>query len=284
MPLFPNTETQSWSDADSQEGGFYGDVATPKKSTSLLDSALNLLDPSKARLSIAGLLTGGSRTNRNQVTNIGFNKSGSIGSDDWRVRVSLADSARYFYNNQDRGILAPLFTGSTNNNGVIFPYTPQIQVQHTARYGSTKLTHSNYDSYFYEGSEVQAITITGEFTVQNTTEADYLLAAVYFFRACTKMWFGQGERAGNPPPLVYLDGYGAHYFPHVSCVITNFSHTMPQDVDYVETVVNGGATRLPTTSSMSVTLQPVVSRSKATGFNLDDFARGNLLRNRGGFI
>lgn len=284
MPLFPNTETQSWSDADSQEGGFYGDVATPKKSTSLLDSALNLLDPSKARLSIAGLLTGGSRTNRNQVTNIGFNRAGSIGSDDWRVRVSLADSARYFYNNQDRGILAPLFTGSTNNNGVIFPYTPQIQVQHTARYGSTKLTHSNYDSYFYEGSEVQAITITGEFTVQNTTEADYLLAAVYFFRACTKMWFGQGERAGNPPPLVYLDGYGAHYFPHVSCVITNFSHTMPQDVDYIQTVVNGGATRLPTTSSMSVTLQPVVSRSKATGFNLDDFARGNLLRNRGGFI
>jgi hypothetical protein len=282
MPLFPNTETQSWSDADSQEGGFYGDVATPKKSTSLLDSALNLLDPSKARLSIAGLLTGGSRTNRNQVTNIGFNKS--IGSNDWRVRVSLADSARYFYNNQDRGILAPLFSGSTNNNGVIFPYTPQIQVQHTARYGSTKLTHSNYDSYFYEGSEVQAITITGEFTVQNTTEADYLLAAVYFFRACTKMWFGQGERAGNPPPIVYLDGYGAHYFPHVSCVITNFSHTMPQDVDYIETVVNGGATRLPTTSSMSVTLQPVVSRSKATGFNLDDFARGNLLRNRGGFI
>ena len=51
------------------------------------------------------------------------------------------------------------------------------------------------------------------------------------------MFFGQGAKAGNPPPIVYLDGYGSHYFPHVPCVITNFTHNLPNDVDYIEVPV-----------------------------------------------
>ena len=75
-------------------------------------------------------------------------------------------------------------------NGVIFPYTPQIQVTHQARYNPQIVTHSNYASYFYEGSEISAINVTADFTVQNIAEGQYLLAAVYFFRAVTKMFFG----------------------------------------------------------------------------------------------
>ena len=47
-------------------------------------------------------------------------------------------------------------------------------------------------------------------------------------------FFGQGDNVGNPPPIVFLDGYGEHYFPHVPCVISSFTHTLPTDVDYVE--------------------------------------------------
>lgn len=249
----------------------------------VVDAALNLFDPKNARLSISGLLTGGVSSKKTSPTTIGFNKSSSAGTNDWRVRISLADRANYFYQSTDKGIMAPLFTG-TGQSGVVFPYTPQIQIQHTARYGNQKLTHSNYDAYFYEGSEVQAITISGDFTVQNDIEAKYVLASVYFFRACTKMWFGQGSQVGNPPPLVYLDGYGDHYFPHVSCVITNFSHTMPGDVDYIATNIESGTTRVPTTSQISVTLQPIVSRKKTRQFDLDQFARGRLLKGNGGFL
>jgi hypothetical protein len=260
-----------------------GVTDAPSKLPGIVDSALNIFDPSNARRAISGLLKGGVSA-KPSSTVIGFNSSGSAGQSDWRVRVSLADQSDYFYNSSAKGVLAPLFNG-TGQSGVVFPYTPNIQVQHTARYGSQKLTHSNYDAYFYEGSEVQAITISGEFTAQNELEARYVLAAIYFFRACTKMWFGQGERAGNPPPLVYLDGYGDHYFPHVSCVITNFSHTLPQDVDYIEAnPAPGETTRIPTSSTISVTLQPVVSRKKATTFDLDEFAQGNLLKGRGGFL
>jgi hypothetical protein len=275
MPLLPINDSQSNYPA-----------STPSNSGSLLDSALNIIDPSGIRKSIAGIFGG---SGKQASGNVGWNLAGNAKEQDWRLRLSLADSADYFYAGANKGIMAPLFKGSQASNGVIFPYTPQVQVQYAARYANQKLTHSNYDAYFYEGSEVQAINITGDFTVQNLKEGQYLLAVIYFLRASSKMWFGQGNsnHLGNPPPLVFLDGYGTHYFPHVPCVVTSFSHTMPQDCDYVEipTVGGPGSTRLPTTSQVSVTLQPVYSRKTLHDkFNLDDFAAGKLIKGNGGFI
>jgi hypothetical protein len=218
----------------------------------------------------------------------------AVGDTDWRVRISLAQSADYFYNAADAGIMARL----KDTGGVIFPYTPQISVNHSARYASQQLTHSNYTNYSYEGSEVQAITITGDFSVQNLDEGQYLMACIYFFRAATKMWFGQGSRVGNPPPMVFLTGYGSHYFPNVPCVVTNFQHTLPQDVDYID-IPMGGAnvkngdtksfqgvfTRVPTNSQVTVTLQPIYTRRNLYDkFNLDDFAAGKLIKGNGGYM
>ena len=153
--------------------------------------------------------------------------------DDWRVRISLADKATIFYKASGanpNNLMAPL----VETNGVIFPYTPSIQVSHVANYSPTTPVHSNYSQQFYTNSEVSDITIGGEFTVQGIDEGKYLLAVIYFFRSATKMFFGSGANAGNPPPIVFLDGYGSHYFPHVPCVITNFTHTMPNEVDYIQ--------------------------------------------------
>jgi len=229
--------------------------------------------------------------------NVSFSDSGS----DWRVKISLANNADYFYKDTNNKLLMPL----VGTGGVIFPYTPQISMSHTARYGATSLTHSNYTNYFYEGSEVAAINITGEFTVQNIDEGNYLLAVIYFFRAATKMFFGQGAKVGSPPPMVFLNGYGSHYFPNVSCVVTSFQHTMSQEVDYISIPTGGGAantaryyendgsssttntafTRVPTISTITVTLQPIYTRKNlAKNFDLNKFSAGELLKGKGGFV
>jgi hypothetical protein len=277
MPLLPINQNQGQQQP------------TQRNSGSLLDAALDIVDPSGIRKSIAGIFTGGGNGFKKSIGEVGWNLAGNAKEQDWRLRISLADSADYFYTGPDKGIMAPLFKGNQGTNGVIFPYTPQVQLQYTARYANQKLTHSNYDAFFYEGSEVAAINITGDFTVQNLKEGQYLLAALYFFRASTKMWFGKGneKRVGNPPPMVFLNGYGTHYFPNVPCVVTTFSHTMPQDCDYLEipSVSGGGSTRLPTTSQVSVTLQPVYSRKTLHDkFSLDDFAAGKLVKGNGGFL
>jgi len=214
---------------------------------------------------------------------------------DWRVRISMQNTlASIFYNNPNNLILYPL----SQTKGLVFPYTPSVTISHTARYNPQQLTHSNYNSYFYEGSEVGGITITAEFTVQNVNEGQYLMAAIQFMRATTKMFYGNSDFAGTPPPMVFLNGYGPAYLPNVPCVVTSFSHTMPADVDYVDipvaTVLNSSAgsqinqssagvlTRLPTSSQLTISLQPVYSRTNIyDNFTLEKYAAGLLMQGAG---
>ena len=95
-------------------------------------------------------------------------------NEDWRVRLSIPDGLDRFYNGGNAGILAPL----KKTNGIIFPYTPEINIQYAATYNNYDLTHSNYRGYFYKGSAVQNLLITATFTAQDTDEADYLLASL----------------------------------------------------------------------------------------------------------
>ncbi len=337
-------------------GGLFrqSSVSLPTKALgSGSNTVFDLLNPSNARNAISGLKPGGGSSSEKSVPNIGFQSAGADGGasaaseDDWRVRVSLAPGAKIFY--QDPSLLPnALMHPLLETNGVIWPYTPSISVTHSAQYSSTYLTHSNYPAHFYNSSEVADINISGDFTVQGTADGQYLMAAVYFFRAATKMFFGQGDNVGNPPPVVFLDGYGSHYFPHVPCVITNFTHTLPNEVDYMQVPIyrtkleesqiaaptetndvnpyfadsprpNWGftgstagdaklaannskanttkteyktittTTRVPTISTISVTLRPIYSRkSLHDRFDLNKFSQGELLANRdtgaGGFI
>ena len=327
------------------------------------NTPFDLLNPSTSRLSIAGLIPGGASSAPQAIPNIGFQSASGQGGataaseDDWRVRVSLSPNCPIFYNDPtiaSQGANNSLLYPLKATNGVIWPYTPSITVQHNAMYTSAALTHSNYPAHFYNSSEVADITVSGEFTVQSEADGQYLMAAVYFFRAASKMFFGQGANVGNPPPIVFLDGYGSHYLPHVPCVIMSFQHTLTNDVDYIQVpitsstlvetqvapntavnpAVNNGVnnslgaivapnfnqtnigaaqdaklaqnnataaqtkfgystitthTRVPTASTISVTLRPVYSRSNLhKNFDLNKFASGGLLQAKdgsyGGFI
>ena len=161
-----------------------------------------------------------------------------VNNGDWRVRLSLAKGANYLYNVDDPGILAPLKT----TGGVIFPYTPQIEMSYKADYESYALTHSNYKGYFYKSSSVDAVNMSATFTAQDSAEADYLLAVIHFFRSVTKMFYGQDPQRGAPPPLVYLTGLGQYQFAGHPCVVTSFNYNLPRDIDYIRarsTNING---------------------------------------------
>jgi len=150
---------------------------------------------------------------------------------DWRVRISLAEGSTYLYNAPflEQGILAPLAA----THGVIFPYTPKIDVSYKATYSSTDLTHSNYTNYFYQSSSVGQVRISGTFTAQDTVEAQYLLAVIHFFRSATKMFYGQDAQRGAPPPLLFVTGLGEYQFNNHACVLTSFEYNLPADVDYI---------------------------------------------------
>lgn len=266
-------------------------------------------DASSARLMLSGAASGAANLLQDiagRVFNFSFQAANGTPLDpvgDWRVRISMQPaSAAIFYDNPSNAMMYPL----SQTKGVIFPYTPTVSITHSAKYNPTTLTHSNYNSYFYEGSTVESISISGEFTVQNVDDGQYLMAVIHFLRACTKMFSGGNSTlTGAPPPMVFLDGYGSAYLPHVPCVVTSFQHTMPADVDYVSvpvavplvTVVGNQAnaslygipTRLPTSSTINLTLQPVYSRNNLyNNYSMERYVSGLGIQppagSSGGFI
>lgn len=156
----------------------------------------------------------------------------AAGDGDWRVRLRLAPNATYLYKTPgigSAGILEPL----RQTDGVVFPYTPKIDIQYSAEYNPYDLVHSNYRGYFYKGSRVGEVVMNADFTAQDSSEADYVLAVIHFFRSATKMFYGQDKQRGTPPPLVFLSGLGEFQFNEHPCVISQFVYNLPSDVDYI---------------------------------------------------
>ena len=181
---------------------------------------------------------------------------------DWRVKLRLAGNSNYLYNAFNPGILKPLEV----TDGVIFPYTPTITTAYQAKYNAYELTHSNYKGYFYQGSSVGDITINATFTAQDTSEANYLLAVIHFFRSVTKMFYGKDDAAlrGAPPPLVFLQGLGEYQFNLHPCVVSNFNYTMPNDVDYIRALSpNNNGTNLTDRRSLQSGVTPFVNPSSS---------------------
>jgi len=157
--------------------------------------------------------------------------AGAGGEDkDWRVRLSIPLTQSF----QNSNVLAPLKAAG----GLVFPYTPTIQIAGTASYETTPIVHQNYAYYNYINSVASSISISGPFNVEDSIQAQYWIAAVHYLRSVTKMFTGDSDNSGNPPPMVYLNGYGNYVFKNIPVVITSFTVELPQDVAYIATTVN----------------------------------------------
>jgi len=188
--------------------------------------------------------------------------------DDWRVRITCE---WHLFN-------SPLFKQLQDTGGVVWPYMPSITVSTKAEYNTIPITHGNYAQYSYKNSVVDDITISGEFSCENKIDAAYWIAATTFFKTATKMFFGQGALAGNPPIICNLTGYGSHVFDKVPVIIKSFSVDFKDDVNYIQCdpFNDGKYTWVPILSTITVVVAPVYSRQGLRKFNLQDYAKGKM--------
>ena len=150
---------------------------------------------------------------------------GDANSDDWRVRLSMP----YWTSFKSSPVLAPL----KDAGGLIFPYTPQITINSTAKYTQVQTVHTNYTFQAFQNSDPGSITITAPMNVEDSTQGIYWIAAVHYLRSLTKMFSGNDPKAGNPPPIVQLSGYGSYVFNNVPVVVQSFSVQLGSDCDYI---------------------------------------------------
>jgi hypothetical protein len=154
-------------------------------------------------------------------------------SNDWRVRLSLPSWTSF----KSSPVLKPL----KDAGGLVFPYTPDIAIASSAKYNPIQTTHSNYQFNAYESSSPGQITITAPMNVEDTSQALYWIGALHYCRSITKMFTGYDPKAGNPPPIVFLNGYGTYVFKNVPVAITQFQTNLGKDCDYISCDVVGSA-------------------------------------------
>lgn len=244
-PTYPEPPTVSVPNANTSTNPYAGAGAAANPGTAAAGIAFNqgtlgtpapgdTPAPSMPDMGAAMALAGGTTATQNNTPPV----PATPPSTDWRVKLTLADSAYFLYMATEPGILAPL----APTKGVIFPYTPSINMSYAANYDPIDITHNNYKIFQYKNSNVGDISITAEFTAQDTNEANYLLAVIHFFRSATKMFYGQDTNPpnGTPPPMLYLSGYGQFQFDKHPVVISSFSYHLPQDVDYIKAGVLTG--------------------------------------------
>lgn len=248
-------------------------------------------------------LTGAGLGDNSRIQSAKARWSGRSATRDWRVRLTLPTQSPYKYlllDNND--LMEPL----QKSNGVFWPVTPAVIVQNSATYNPLAQTHSNYPFQAYQNSQVDTISIVGEFPVQNSEDAKHWIAVIKFLRTMTKMSFGQSAEdnmKGQPPPILHLSGYGDHVYNKVPVVINQFSVELRPGIDYISTkqepagaigvdkfdnfVVDKTADELadaswaPTISTISCMVTPVYARETLKNFSLKKFADGSLDKERG---
>ena len=195
--------------------------------------------------------------------------------------------------NSADNILRPLW----KTRGLMFPYTPMIQVQHaTVNYGSYDLAHTNYDYFAYQKTSSPSATVTGVFGAHTQEEAEYMMAAIHFLRTVTKSNFGASDpNRGTPPPKLAFSAYGDAMFNRTPVYIRTVAFGLDQDVDYVpvrgisrRAVKTRGRNSLdkmlrdsyvPLVLNLFVDIMVAPNPSQLRDeFNLEQFRKGKLLK------
>lgn len=242
-----------------------------------------------------GRLTGAGIATDSRITQARAKWSGRK-TEDWRVRLEVPPGQlTKFFDFGNNPIMKPL----ESSNGIFWPLTPAVVIQHSANYNALDQVHSNYPHQAYQNSQVDSFNIIGEFPVQNSEDAKHWVATVNFLRTVTKMFFGNDDNdglKGNPPPILHFYGYGDHMFNRVPVVVNTFNVELRPGIDYISTKQSNtpykqlsGAdagffmnaegedqTWAPTLSNISVLVTPIYSRDSVKNFSMKKFVNGQL--------
>ena len=192
------------------------------------------------------------------------------------IRVRLA--ALYPNDVYATGIMAVLNT----TGGMMFPYTPQISFSQSVNYMDLNLVHSNTDYPAYTRTPSVSISINGKFSVQNQAEGQYALACLHFLRTASKSYFGETDaatsKAGLPPPILVLSGYGNYMFNQLRVVLKSHNWSFDDSSDGIDIMIGSGRARLPSLFSIQLELMVVQTPQRMRQkFSFNAFASGALM-------
>ena len=213
-------------------------------------------------------------------------KSGMAESYDWRARLRPKRGGQNrFYSANGAGdyLMRPI----KESNGLVWKYTPTIALSGMANYSPHSGQGMQYPVRSYQDSTPTDIIVSGTFSANAIYEARYLLAVFTFFKIATKGDFGDiavaKETAGAPPPVLLFEYMGDHMFYKVPVIVSSYSLTMDNDVDYVPVSFKDTISYVPTLCDIVISLQTQYTPSKVRRrYDINSIANGDAYKD--GFV
>lgn len=178
------------------------------------------------------------------VAPLQFDRSGNFNSlkEPFAQRIAYVLGSRTKTLPKGQTIYGFLNSCLSKSCGLIFPYTPTVSISHQVNYDRTDVTHSNVAISHYRNTPPPTYSLDAVFTADNRENALHMLSAIWFLRAVTKCDFGEqanidGNVAGMPPPVLYLNGYN-QVMDNIPVIVKSFSYSLPNDKDYVALGIN----------------------------------------------
>lgn len=196
-------------------------------------------------------------------------------------------------------VSVPLLSILRHTNGIVWMYTPQIEERTSMNYVTTDISQANQDFHNYGGTKATTISVSGQFTADTYENAVYCLAVMHFLRIMNKNDFGtKTQTPGLPPPLLLFSAYGRFRYDDVPVILSNYSASQPDNVDYIDVPTVGDGVLFSNKSVrtsnradinkvpmiFTITVELTVQKTPKQlrdNFNLNDFKTGKLLKNRG---
>lgn len=200
-----------------------------------------------------------------------LNVANGMSGDEWEARAGyvLGDSS---------GLLYKIFH---DDWGIVFPYTPKVDFEHSVNYERTEIMHSNLAVSHYKNTPPPSITIQADFTADGEDNARYMFGVIHFLRSISKCEFGETmlsdkreKAAGVPPPILYLNGYG-NFMNNIPVVVQSFGISFDKNKHYVH--LSSEDVWLPTDITISIKLEIQFNLEKyKLQFDLNEYKKNTL--------
>lgn len=268
-------ETKSIKNVEFQPNPFFKSELQKEK----IDSDRKIIDSDKEYYTSDYYKTGkinyAKKVSLNVASVTKLNVANGMSETEWDQRLGyvLGDSS---------GLLYKIFH---NDGGIVFPYTPKVDFEHTINYERTEIMHSNLAVSHYKNTPPPTIDIQADFTADGKDNAIYMFGVIHFLRSISKCEFGEimlsdkrEKAAGVPPPILYLNGYG-NYMNNIPVVVESFGINFDKNKHYVHLEDNSYNLDvwLPTGITINIKLKIQFNLDKyKLQFDLNEYKKNTL--------
>ena len=183
----------------------------------------------------------------------------------------------------DTSELRSKLVSKVTGENIVFHVSPTIDESRSATYDQINPVHHPGSILVYKTTQSRNFSVNAKLIARNRQEATRNSIYLNLVRSWVMPYYGKGtannpytgDRLGAPPDLLSFSAYGEQNIKDMPVVLTSYSWTYTNDVDYIPTLTG---VPFPVVIDLSLTIIESISPDEITNFDLVSYKLGLFSR------